>query len=118
MSASWASRVLAVVDDLPPGTVATYGEVAAEAGRPGAARAVGAVLRSRGADVAWWRVVTAQGRLVPGREEPHAAALAAEGVRCRHGYVVALNSRARVPMAGERPSVSIARTARDGPARS
>ena len=69
------------------GQVLTYGEVAAEAGRPGAARAVGAVLRARGAELPWWRVVTASGRLVPGRESIHAAHLAAEGIACRNGRV-------------------------------
>ena len=84
----WAARVLAVVGSLPPGTVATYGEVARESDRPGAARGVGAVLRRHGGAVPWWRVVTARGRLVPGLEEEQARRLSAEGVRCRDGYVV------------------------------
>ena len=36
--------VTAVISSLEPGDVVTYGEVAAEAGYPGAARAVGTVL--------------------------------------------------------------------------
>lgn len=67
------------VAGLPPGAVATYGEVAAEAGFPGAARAVGNLLR-RSAGLPWWRVVGAGGRLVPGCEEEQARRLRAEGV--------------------------------------
>ena len=74
----------AAVDDvlarLEPGDVVTYGEVAAEAGYPGRARAVGAHLARHGATCAWWRVVTSSGRLVPGHEAEHARRLRAEGV--------------------------------------
>jgi methylated-DNA-protein-cysteine methyltransferase related protein len=87
MRSRFAERVLAVVAELPAGSVASYGEVAAEAGRPGAARAVGAVLRAHGAEVPWWRVVTANSRLVPGSEDDHARRLEAEGVACRDGHV-------------------------------
>jgi len=39
-------RVLAVVRRIPPGRVATYGDVAALAGRPRAWRAVGNIMRT------------------------------------------------------------------------
>ena len=68
-----------VLASLGPGDVVTYGEVAAEAGFPGAARAVGNLLAG-GENYPWWRVVTSTGRLVPGHEEEHAARLRAEGV--------------------------------------
>jgi O-6-methylguanine DNA methyltransferase len=42
------SRVLAVVRRIPAGRVATYGDVAARAGRPRAARAVGNIMRTCG----------------------------------------------------------------------
>ncbi len=71
---------------LQPGDVVTYGEVAAEAGHPGAARAVGNLLRT-GDGLPWWRVVTVSGRLVPGAEERQARLLRAEGVRVNHGRV-------------------------------
>jgi methylated-DNA-protein-cysteine methyltransferase related protein len=83
----FTDRVRTVVAGVPAGEVVTYGEVAAEAGRPGAARAVGRVLREHGHDLPWWRVVTASGRLVPGLERDHARRLEAEGVRCRDGRV-------------------------------
>ncbi len=77
----------AVIDALAPGEVLTYGEVAAEAGFPGAARAVGRLLATSGSDHPWWRVVTATGRLVPGHEAEHARRLTAEGVRSVNGRI-------------------------------
>jgi methylated-DNA-[protein]-cysteine S-methyltransferase len=56
--------VLAVVRRIPHGSVATYGEVAALAGRPGAARAVGNIMRTCSRpDVPCHRVIAAGGRL-------------------------------------------------------
>jgi methylated-DNA-protein-cysteine methyltransferase-like protein len=69
-----------VLRALRVGEVVTYGEVAAEAGYPGAARAVGRFLATSGGRYAWWRVVTASGRLVPGNEAEHARRLREEGV--------------------------------------
>ncbi len=64
MPARFASRVLAVVRRIPPGRLATYGDVAALAGRPRAARAVGNVMRGcADASVPCHRVVAAGGRL-------------------------------------------------------
>jgi methylated-DNA-protein-cysteine methyltransferase-like protein len=81
--------VVRVLRTLGPGEVATYGEVAAEAGYPGAARAVGRVLAAGDHDLPWWRVVTASGRLVPGNEAEHARRLRAEGVPVAGGHVAA-----------------------------
>ncbi|MBO0748304.1 MAG: MGMT family protein [Acidimicrobiaceae bacterium] len=79
-------RVLAVICALAPGEVVSYGDIAAEAGYPGAARAVGSILA--GTDgLPWWRVVNATGRLVPGHEAEHARRLAAEGVPLVGGRV-------------------------------
>ena len=78
--------VAAVLFALQPGEVMTYGEVAAEAGYPGAARAVGNFLRgSEG--YPWWRVVNTSGRLVPGHEVEHERRLVAEGVVVQNGRV-------------------------------
>lgn len=77
---TFAARAAAVIAATRLGEVITYGEVAAEAGRPGAARAVGHLLRGSGDGLPWWRVVTATGRLVPGLEAEHADRLEAEGV--------------------------------------
>ena len=77
---TFEERVAAVLARLQPGEIVTYGEVAAEAGHPGAARAVGRILATSGGSHAWWRVVTVDGRLVPGHEAEHARRLRAEGV--------------------------------------
>src|SRR5262245_16902052 len=76
-------RVLTVVRRIPPGRVATYGEVAKMAGRPRAARAVGNIMRDcRRPDVPCHRVIAAGGRLggYGGSEALKRALLAAEGV--------------------------------------
>ncbi|MFP3900261.1 MAG: MGMT family protein [Acidimicrobiia bacterium] len=82
--------VVAVLQSLQPGEVVTYGEVAAEAGHPGAARAVGRVLATSGDGLPWWRVVASDGRLVPGNEREHARRLRDEGVAVDAGRVLPL----------------------------
>lgn len=77
---SFSRAVVQVLERLRPGEVVTYGEVAAEAGYPGAARAVGALLAASDGELPWWRVVTSSGRLVPGHEAEQRRRLAAEGV--------------------------------------
>lgn len=86
MSDDFEVAVTEVILHIPAGTVVTYGEVAAEAGYPGAARAVGNLLR-RTRGLPWWRVVAANGRLVPGGEREHAQRLRAEGVMVDNGRV-------------------------------
>jgi len=82
----FTQAVVAVLEALEPGTVMSYGEVATEAGYPGAARAVGNLLRTV-PDLPWWRVVNAAGRLVPGGEQEQAQLLRAEGVTVVNGRV-------------------------------
>jgi methylated-DNA-protein-cysteine methyltransferase related protein len=88
-SGDFRARVETVVAALRPGEVVSYGDVAAEAGFPGAARAVGRIMASTapGSRLPWWRVVTRTGRLVPGLEARHARLLRAEGVPVRDGRV-------------------------------
>jgi methylated-DNA-protein-cysteine methyltransferase-like protein len=76
----WEEAIDQVLRSLRPGEVVTYGEVALEAGRPGAARSVGTFLAGSGGSYPWWRVVSASGRLVPGHEAEQARRLRAEGV--------------------------------------
>ncbi len=76
-------RVLLVVRRIPPGRVATYGDVAALAGRPRAARAVGNIMRGCSLDdVPCHRVIAAAGRLggYGGCEALKRSLLVAEGV--------------------------------------
>jgi len=80
-TADFRTKVIAVIEALRSGEVVSYGDVAAQAGHPGAARAVGAVLRTSGDDgLPWWRVVMSTGRLAPGKEAEQGRRLRAEGV--------------------------------------
>ena len=80
------TAVLALLRKTKTGDVMTYGEGAAEAGFPGAARAVGNLLRSS-EDVPWWRVVAANGRLHPHGAARQAELLASEGVPTANGFL-------------------------------
>jgi len=79
----FTARVVSMVRRIPPGRVATYGDIARLAGRPRASRAVGNIMRgcSR-SDVPCHRVIAAGGRLggYGGHEAMKRALLAAEGV--------------------------------------
>lgn len=85
---SFRQVVLKLVEQIPVGRVATYGQLAFLAGRPRAARLVGTVLRGLSADeaerVPWQRVINAQGGISTykvGTGELQRALLGAEGVR-------------------------------------
>lgn len=95
---SFADRVRTQVQATRSGEVLTYGEVAREAGAPGAARAVGNVLAAT-TGLPWWRIVAADGRLAPGKEHEQARRLRAEGVRVDEptGRVSGMGRRARPP---------------------
>ena len=64
MASDFRARVLSAVRRIPPGRVATYGDIAVLAGAPGAARAVGTVMRTcRDPRVPCHRVIGAGGGL-------------------------------------------------------
>ena len=65
MPEEFTRRVHDAVRRIPPGRVAAYGAIAAIAGRPRSARAVGRALRELpdGSDVPWWRVINARGEI-------------------------------------------------------
>lgn len=82
--------MLSTVRRIPPGRVATYGDVAAMAGAPRAGRAVGNIMRGcNRPDVPCHRVIAAGGRIgkYGGRESLKRALLAAEGVAVSGGRV-------------------------------
>ncbi len=81
-------RVIGVIVALGEGEVVSYGDVAHDAGYPGRARAVGALLARSGAELPWWRVVRSDGTLAAPPASDQAAALRAEGVMVRSGRVV------------------------------
>jgi alkylated DNA nucleotide flippase Atl1 len=74
--------VARVVRRIPPGTTLGYGEVAARAGKPGAARLVVRALH-RLEDIPWWRVARKDGTLAPMVAFEQEQMLRAEGWRGR-----------------------------------
>lgn len=75
-------RVYGLVRRIPPGSVATYGQIAVMLGSPRGARAVGWALRAlpAGSGVPWHRVLNARGQI--SLQPPHhqRALLEEEGV--------------------------------------
>ncbi len=71
LSASWRienfrQKVLDVVEKIPSGKVMSYGQVAALAGSPKAARQVGQILKFldiEKAHIPWWRVLNSKGQI-------------------------------------------------------
>jgi alkylated DNA nucleotide flippase Atl1 len=57
----YTELVLSLVEQIPRGQVATYGDIAEMVGR-GGPRQVGHVMAQFGGGVPWWRVVRADGR--------------------------------------------------------
>lgn len=90
MPDGFRERVIRALASVGRGQVVSYGDLAEQAGYPGAARGAGAVLAGsrREEGLCWWRVVYADGRLAPGHEDEQARRLAAEGVETRDGRVV------------------------------
>jgi methylated-DNA-protein-cysteine methyltransferase-like protein len=89
-------RIYAAIAAIPPGRVASYGQIAARAGLPGRARLVGTALRGTpdGMPLPWFRVLHADGSIALPRGSrgfrEQSRRLRAEGVDVRNG---------RVPMA-------------------
>lgn len=83
--------VVSVISGLAPGDVVTYGEVAAEAGYPGAARAVGTLLRNS-EGLPWWRVVGSGGRIRAPNPAHQIQLLTDDGVLIVNGRVVGRSS--------------------------
>lgn len=90
-SAARYRRIYAIVAGIPHGRVATYGQVAGEAGLPRCARLVGRALAVCPPQLPWHRVVNAAGRsaLPPGSDAyaEQLRRLAAEGVELHDGRV-------------------------------
>lgn len=63
MASAFYERVYKVVQCIPEGRVATYGQVAALLGKPKAARLVGWALNVCPDDVPWQRVINRQGMI-------------------------------------------------------
>ena len=72
-------RIRAVIADVPAGTVATYGDVAALSGAP-SPRLVGRTLAEDGHDLPWHRILRANGTPAPHLLHEQLERLRAEGV--------------------------------------
>jgi alkylated DNA nucleotide flippase Atl1 len=92
----YVEEVLAAVERIPEGRVASYGDIAEQVGR-GGPRQVGQVMSRYGSAVPWWRVVRANGQPVRGHEEAALARLAAEDVPIRGDRVDMRRARIRPP---------------------
>jgi len=98
-------RIQAVVRRVPRGRVVTYGQVAAEAGLPRAARQVGYAMAALpdDSDVPWHRVVNARGeisRRSRARGPRRAAATVAEAIQrsLLEAEGVAFDARGRIDL--------------------
>ena len=99
MHDDYTELVLTVVEQIPPGQVATYGDIAQIIGR-GGPRQVGHVLALFGDGVPWWRVVRADGKPARTHEE--------------HG--LRLLKADKTPLKGDRVDLARARFRVDGAA--
>ena len=98
MTNQFFEQVYQVVQRIPPGKVATYGQIARLLGQPRAARTVGWALHSipEGSHVPWHRVLNAQGTISLEASGPggaiQKALLEAEGVGFGEGNRVDLKA--------------------------
>jgi len=71
MKRTFSEKVYQVTKQIPPGKVASYGQIAKKIGKPKAARAVGNALHHNPdpKTIPCYRVVNREGRIAPGFEE-------------------------------------------------
>ena len=93
-TAEQVERVRELVAAIPPGRVATYGDIAAAAGLS-SARTVGWIMRTDSADLPWHRVIGASGRPARHLATRQLALLVAEGVPVTDGRVDVATARHR-----------------------
>lgn len=83
--------VYGLMMELPPDKVTTYGDIAAMAGNPRAARIVGGIAHTGPQELPWHRLVNAEGGLAigyPGGQEVQRQLLAQDGIECTNEYRV------------------------------
>ena len=102
----FAEAVLDLIDRIPRGRVMTYGDIAEYLGT-GGPRQVGKVMALYGGGVPWWRVIRADGSLLPGYEQKALAHYRAEGTPMNRAGNRVDMARARwtgpVPATGAEP---------------
>lgn len=70
---SFRDKVYEIVSQIPYGTVATYGQIAAMTGNARSARQVGFALRAltvNERDIPWWRVINREGKITISNTNP------------------------------------------------
>jgi len=91
VESGFRERVEALVAQIPPGRVMTYGQLAALCGNARAARIVGGIAHFGNPALPWQRVVNKSGGLAagyPGGRQGHRQVLEAEGVAVSDDYRV------------------------------
>lgn len=96
MGTNFREKVIEFVGRIPKGKVASYGQIAALAGSPRAARQVGGILRALDLNkegIPWWRVVNNKGEIsIKGNElvtkEFQANLLRQEGVKVNKYFIL------------------------------
>lgn len=91
VDSEFRQRVYGLVEAIPRGKVATYGQIAALAGAAWAAWEVGQIAHTGPAKLPWQRVVNKQGGLArgyPGGMEGHKQALQKDGIDVSDEYKV------------------------------
>lgn len=84
-------RVYQLMAELPADKVTTYGDLAAMAGSPRAARVVGGIAHTGPTDLPWHRLVNAQGGLAigfPGGQQVQRQLLEQDGIECSDEWLI------------------------------
>jgi len=108
VSSDFRDKVYAMVAQIPKGRLMTYGQLAALAGHPYAARIVGGIAHWGDPDLPWQRVVKKSGSLAegyPGGLSGHKQVLEAEGVEVTDDYRVDVERLLWWPNAPEQSSL-------------
>lgn len=88
---SLRDKVYELMAELPADKVTTYGDIAAMAGSPRAARIVGGIAHSGPMELPWHRLVNFKGRLAvgfPGGQDVQRQLLAQDGIECDEDWRV------------------------------
>ena len=89
-------RICELMVRLPEGKVTTYGDLAAFAGHPYAARRVGEIAHGGPVELPWHRLVNFRGGLAvgfPGGQDVQRQLLENDGIKCDNGRVIEFEER-------------------------
>lgn len=95
VDSNFKDKVYALVAQIPPGKLITYGQIAAACGAAWAAWEVGQIAHTGPSELPWQRVVNKQGGLAsgyPGGKAEHKHVLEAEGFTVSDDFTVDIGS--------------------------